>query len=233
MPLGYWPVLVLDEIDDPNALGYHQDVWGQPYALVKVTNGWELTMSHETLEMLADPYGNRLVAGISPRAAQGRVNFLVEVCDPSENVAFSYTVNGLTVSDFYTPHFFDPVTNSAARYSFTGAIRAPRTVLQGGYLSWVVPQTGHLWQQTWFGASKQIADRGKVNLMAGNLRAHTDRITPRREVSEGIPKANRKLVAHQRAARKMESSSSARAKMLTAELDRLGVRPPAGRRRGR
>lgn len=224
VPLGYWPVIVLDQIDDPSALGYHQDLLGQPYALVKVTSSWELTASHEVLEMLADPFGNRLVAGPSPRAAQGRVNFLVEVCDPSESGAFSYTSNGVPVSDFYTPHYFDPVVNAAVRYSYTGAVKAPRTVLRGGYLSWVVPQTGHMWQLQWLGATQQIVDRGPANLAAGSLRAHSDRITPRKEVSEGIPKSNRRLAAARSVAKKTETSTSARAKHLLAELEQLGVR---------
>ena len=83
-----------------------------PLLLFEFSDTWSLTASHETLEMLADPFGNRLVAGKSPKPGQGRVNFLVEVCDPCEDQQFAYTVNGVTVSDFYTPHFFDPVAES-------------------------------------------------------------------------------------------------------------------------
>lgn len=55
----------------------------------------------------------------------------------------SVTVNGVLVSDFYTPHFFDPVKNASVRYSFTGAIDKPRQVLRGGYISWHNPPTTH------------------------------------------------------------------------------------------
>ena len=37
---------------------------------------WSLTASHECLEMLADPFGNRLIAGDSPKPDQGRVQIL-------------------------------------------------------------------------------------------------------------------------------------------------------------
>src|SRR5207244_12011882 len=57
---------------------------GQPYALVLYTQSWSLTASHETLEMLADPWGSRLVGGSSIQAGQGRVRYLIEVCDPCE-----------------------------------------------------------------------------------------------------------------------------------------------------
>src|SRR5262249_41514770 len=101
VPLGAWPVVILDDLD-ADALGYHQDRNGQPYALVKHTSGWEQTVSHEVLEMLADPFGNRVVAAQSVRPGQGRVRYLLEVCDPSEDAQYGYTVNGLLLSDFYT-----------------------------------------------------------------------------------------------------------------------------------
>ena len=83
-PARRWPDRDLEQIDD-GALGYHVDDHGQPYALVKHTSGWEQTVSHEVLEMLADPFGNRLVAAQSVKPGQGRVRYLVEVCDPSED----------------------------------------------------------------------------------------------------------------------------------------------------
>jgi hypothetical protein len=72
--------------------------------LVQASEGWQLTTSHEWLEMLADAFGNRLVAGQSPKEDQGRVEFLLEVCDPPEDAQFAYTSNGILVSDFLTPH---------------------------------------------------------------------------------------------------------------------------------
>ena len=45
-------------------------------------------------------------------------------------------MNGVLVSDFYTPHYFDPMKAPGVRYSFTGKITGPRVVLRGGYLSW-------------------------------------------------------------------------------------------------
>src|SRR5260370_13334659 len=132
VPTDYWPVIVSEDIKTPGAEGVHEDKNRPPFYLVQFSDGWSLTASHETLEMLADPFGNRVVAGKSPKPGQGRVNFLVEVCDPCEDQQFAYTVNGVTVSDFYTPHFFDPVAESSVRYSYTGALKAPRTILSGG-----------------------------------------------------------------------------------------------------
>ena len=116
----------------------------QPFALASVSGAWTVTVSHETLEMLADPYGNRLVAAVHPLNRAKRVNYLLEVCDPC--LATYYTVNGLPVSDFYTPRYFDPVRIESVRYSFTGAIEEPLEILPGGYLSWIDPLDSALYQ---------------------------------------------------------------------------------------
>src|SRR5262245_56394574 len=216
VPLGAWPSDWHDH-SNGNWLGYHVDQHGQRYALVKHTAGWEQTVSHEVLEMLADPFGNRVVAGQSVKPGQGRVRYLVEVCDPSEDTQWGYTVNGILVSDFYTPHFFDPVRNPAVRYSFTGAITAPHTILRGGYLSWLDPVSGHMWQQVWFGAGKQFRDLGPADVKARSLRAHVDRLTVRKELSKGVPAT--KLKAARASAKTNERSSTAWAKGLEEEIE--------------
>ena len=111
VPVGYWPVIIVNDFPDPRLAGVHEDDSGQPFALVKAASeieDWSVAASHEVLEMLVDPYGNRLIAGDFPKPRQGRVRFLVEVCDPSEGDANIYSSNGVPVSDFYTPNFFDP-----------------------------------------------------------------------------------------------------------------------------
>jgi hypothetical protein len=72
------------------------------------------------------------------------VKYLVEVCDPCQ--AMWYPVNGVPVSDFYTPRYFDPVSVDRSRYSFTGAIERPLQILDGGYLSWIDPEDSGLYQ---------------------------------------------------------------------------------------
>ncbi len=177
VPLGYWPMIVMDNIGF-DAAGIHLDRDGQPFALITSGGGWALTASHECLEMLADPFGDRLVAGDSPKPDQGRVEFLIEVCDPSEAAEFGYTVNGILLSDFYTPRFFDPVVANGVRYSFTGAIREPRDVLRGGYLSWHDPVSNDWWQETWFsGNQSQFVNLGPLDLEIGSFRSQIDRLT--------------------------------------------------------
>ena len=164
VPLGYWPVIIKDDIGEPGAGGVHLDDNKQPYALVQAEDFWQLAASHETLEMLADPAGNRLTTGTSPKKGEGRVQFLVEVCDPCEATNFAYHVNGILVSDFYTPHYFDPAVTVGTRYSFSGAITQPRQVLKGGYLSWFDPVTKHWLQEDYLGSKPRIRDLGRLNI---------------------------------------------------------------------
>src|SRR5262249_36821379 len=75
----------------------------QPFALVALTTNRPVFMSHEVLEMLVDPQGTLTRAGNSPKSGQGRVEYLIEVCDPCQASRFAYSVNSVMVSDFYTP----------------------------------------------------------------------------------------------------------------------------------
>jgi hypothetical protein len=223
VPTDYWPIIVRDDIKTPGAAGVHLDKNEQPFALVQFSGEWSLTASHETLEMLADPFGNRLVAGKSPKPGQGRVNFLVEVCDPSEDRQFAYTVNGVTVSDFYTPHFFDPVTAQSVRYSYTGAIKKPRTILRGGYLSWGDPRTNEWFQTIWFDTAKPAFRSlgvlsGKIT---GSLRATIDRLTPTPLETVKLPAKSPLMAAARDASAEVDDSCIARAKFLRKQIDEI------------
>jgi len=211
----------MTDINMPGAAGVHLDQEGQPFALVQYSNTWSLTASHECLEMLADPFGNRLVAGPSIMPNEGRVEYLAEVCDPSEDASFAYTVNGVTVSDFITPHYYDPVASAGVQYSFSGAIKGPRQVLQGGYLSWHDPLTDHWLQAVFFGAELEFRDLGVITERTGSLREMIDRKTPHPQLMKGLDSNDQRL---QTAHAKMSAASAAtdaRARALRKQIESL------------
>jgi hypothetical protein len=218
VPTGYWPVILTDHVDA--GAGVHLDDEGQPYALVEAGANhpnWTVTASHEVLEMLVDPFGRRLVAGALPPQAEGdpvvaglsRVQYLVEVCDPSEDETFAYTVNDVLVSDFYTQNFFDPVASACVRYSFRNVIKAPREVLQGGYVSFGDPGTNHWYQVTWFSGPKPIvADLGILDIRAeGSIRSAVDRKTNKDRV---------KSLTHLTAAKTAAATGEAQKSLMAA-----------------
>jgi hypothetical protein len=231
VPIGYWPIMVMDDIGY-DAAGIHLDKNGQPFALVTASaqrDVWSLTASHEMIEMLVDPFGNRLVAGDSPKPDQGRVQFLLEACDPSEAAGFAYTVNGILVSDFYSVRFFDPVAAPGVRYSFTGAITEPRQVLRGGYLSWHDIASDTWWQEIWFDDKPTFRSLGRLSARDGSFRSQIDRHTEevRRQAQAG---GLRMAEAAGVSAATMDEAISARVSGLRQQIEQLTAGASRGRR---
>ena len=138
---------LVDDFERDRLTGLHLNAFTrQPFALVEVSDTWSVTLSHEVLEMIADPFGNRLVAAAHPANPDVRLLYLLEVCDPCQ--AVWYPVNGVPMADFYTQRYFDPVGVERSRYSFTGALEHPLQILEGGYLSFIDPRDSGLYQLT-------------------------------------------------------------------------------------
>ena len=172
-PAGYWPIVIQDNIHEPGAAGFHTDSNHQPYSLVQYSPDWTVTASHELLEMMADPWGNRLKS-VSLPAMPGfkaqKVQMLVEVADPCE--AFSYTVDDVPVSDFLLKSWYDPLSAAHSKpCSFMGKLMTPREVANGGYCSFVA-KDGAWYQITYFGTVKVTK---LESLKGSSLRAAVDR----------------------------------------------------------
>src|SRR5260221_2089238 len=227
VPLGYWPVIVRDDVGDHyQAAGLHLDDNGQPFSLVQASDDGAETASHETLEMVADAFGDRVIAGPAPKEAkkQGRVEFLVEVCNPSEATAYGYTVNDVLVSDFYTPSFFDPVVASGVRYSFTGAITKPRQILKGGYISWHNTVDNHWYQLRWFNTAKPtLADLGVFEASAKSTREWIDEQTetPLRKKEAAVRVKSRSMFASPVPGSGTGKAAGGRAARLEEQIARL------------
>ena len=168
VPPGYWPIFVVPKLP-PDEGGFHWTRHKQPYAEVEAGDTWSLSASHELIEMLVDPSGNRLVAGPELVEASGsivdnprkQVEYLVEACDPCESGDCAYLIEDVVVSDFFTPHYHDPVASPGTRYSFNGALKHPRQVLPSGYISWFDPSTGDVMQVQYFGGAPKIVNRSQ------------------------------------------------------------------------
>src|SRR5580704_11369365 len=89
IPQGYWPVQLVASLP-PGEGGFHMTAHNQPYAKVIATpndDTWTIDASHETIEMLVDPSGNRMqssnaieVRGRDIHDGTGQFNYLVEAC---------------------------------------------------------------------------------------------------------------------------------------------------------
>jgi hypothetical protein len=220
MPVGVSPVMIVKDLP-PGEGGVHLSKHRQPYAKVAIGDGWSVAASHEVLELLVDPSGSHLypsnaieIAGGDIRDGVGKFQYLVEICDPSEDDKFAYAIDDVTVSDFYTPNYFDPIASPGVRYSFTGAITRPRQVLQGGYLSWFNPATGRMQQLKNFGAP-ELVDLGEISPNATSLRAFVDgHAQPTRELSRRTQSKSARLEATAKRGAKLSETSKLLSRMF-------------------
>lgn len=162
VPKDAWPIAVRKNTGVAGALAYHDIKNGVPFSIVEFGERWTLSASHQIMEMVVSPKNERMVSALSmrPGETKKRVNYLVQVCDPCQDPQWAYSINGVLVSDFYTPHFFDETWRKGVRYDFAGQMRRPREVLRNGYISWVDPSTGRWWQRQRFGNQDRFQDLG-------------------------------------------------------------------------
>lgn len=151
-PKGVHPIIVAYPTPN-NVAGQHYIEQGMTYAFVNAKRNWRLAASHECLEMLVDPTGQRMIPSTGIGIVGGAVHdiddefqYIVEVCDPMEDEQHAYAIDGVPVSDFYTQNYFDRAAKPGVRYSFRGTVTRPREVLLGGYVSWWHPKTKTLHQ---------------------------------------------------------------------------------------
>jgi hypothetical protein len=142
MPQDYWPVVIRDTTGI-SADGAHVSRDGQfAFAVIAYhPEDWTVTLSHEILELLADPFGTSFVSGPSPDDDGTEVQFLTEVCDPCQGAepdpSFAYPIDGIPVSDFVFKAYYS--ANAPGQYSFAGHVTGPRQLLPWGYYTWFDP----------------------------------------------------------------------------------------------
>ena len=149
-PVGSWQIVVSDTVPMAGALGYHDFTKeGNPIGKVgamtsmKANALWAVTLSHEILEMLADP--DIIRAAFVQQTAVRAMIFAYEICDPVEADELAYEIDGVKVSDFVTEQWFEP-HRVGVPFSFRKTVQRPMTLAPGGYISVYRPGGGR-WQQ--------------------------------------------------------------------------------------
>ncbi len=137
---GKWNILLLDRLEGPGPLGSHDlTPEGQPLGRIYVADDIaagtapSVTLSHELLEMLGNPHANLLVRDKRPDVTE-LVFYCHENCDPVQADELAYTVNGVKVSDFVLPRYFDGLATTGP-FDFKGHLTGPLTVAPGGYMT--------------------------------------------------------------------------------------------------
>ncbi len=182
VPRGVSPIIIVDATPGDFA-GQHRITQDIPWAMVSTKRDWALAASHECIELLVDPTGMATRSSVGLALVDGelhelddRFDYLLEACDPIEDADHAYSIDGIVVSDFYTPHYFDDQVTPGTRYSFNGALSRPREIGRNGYLSWRDKTTGRYRQLQNFGAYA-LVDLPDASSVA-NARMFVDRHTP-------------------------------------------------------
>lgn len=161
-----WWLVLLDDSDTAGALGYHElTPTGLPIAKVFAKTDiqyglkWSVTASHELLEMLSDPDIN-LTTFVQTSNTTG-VLYAYENCDAVEADELGYDINGVVVSDFVLPCYFQ-MTMPSQKWDFCGHLKGPiPSMLPGGYLSQFI--VGPFAQNGWTQIHMQMLDEHAAN----------------------------------------------------------------------
>ncbi len=144
---GTIPIHIVDTAANApkNALGWHTtDDQRRPYGIIPMKavlhDGEDAgsTISHELLELLADPTCSLSMLTTWPAHSKKMASISYEVCDPVENDGYEIKVKNKTVkvSNFILPAWF--VRQSKGPWDHLNTLRAhgPLKMTSGGYLQW-------------------------------------------------------------------------------------------------
>jgi hypothetical protein len=186
---GAWWLGIFDNSDQAGALGYH-DVTSEGLPLGKVFAGsdlqagyqWTVTVSHELLEMLADPEID-LTVFVQPDQTSGRL-YAYEVCDACEDDQFGYQINGTLVSDFVYPAWFESFRQpGSTQFDYGNRIGEPFALLAGGYIGVFDVTAGTGWHQV---TAEKGPYRYDMRARVGSRREK--RRTPRNQWLKSVPR---------------------------------------------
>ena len=161
---GNWWLVILDDSDQANALGYHDLTseglpMGKVFAAsdLKAGTSWTVTASHELLEMLGDPNIN-LTVFVQNTNTAGML-YAYEVCDAVEDDSLGYAIDNILVSDFVYPSWFESFrTEGSTQFDKQNKVQNPFQLLAGGYIGIFNVTAGSGWTQL-------TADKRPTNTM--------------------------------------------------------------------
>ncbi len=147
-----WQLVVLDDSDQADALGYHElTKSGRPLGKVfarsvQQSGGeWSVAASHELLEMMADPDINLAAEGFDPENKGEAAFFAYETCDPVEGE--TYKIGDVSVSDFVHPEYFEVDAAPGRQLDHLKLLKKPFSLRPGGYMSILPIAKGAKWKQ--------------------------------------------------------------------------------------
>jgi hypothetical protein len=127
------------------------------------------------------------------------------------------------VSDFITPHYYDPNGATGVQYSFRGSVKEPHTVLEGGYVSFGNPLDNQWYQIVVENGVVKLRNLGEIKSTRGkSLREIVDRAVRRARKSERYRTKPAVLTAMATGINpRLKETSTGRAKLLREQIKKL------------
>lgn len=130
-----WWIVITNTPEQASDLGYC-DVTSMALPLGKIYTrptrqfgtSLSVAISQETISLLTDPH----LVELRETADRTRV-YALDICGPVEHQRYGYEINGVLVSDFVFPSYFD--SNGSAPFDQTGHVSRPFQVARGGHIS--------------------------------------------------------------------------------------------------
>ena len=124
--------------DEPaDYLGYHDESTDgriEGFVFAKLDMQYKLlpsvTFSHEVLEMIGDPYTNLNVLYQDDTKS---LLYSAETCDAVEDDSLSYLIDGVAVSNFIYPSWFDQYAKPGTIFDYRKVCSKPFEIIDGGY----------------------------------------------------------------------------------------------------
>jgi hypothetical protein len=129
-PPDAWVVQLVDEANEPGALGFHEDQ-DRPAGTVGVKTAmddgvaWSSVLSHEVCELVLDSLATQCIQ-------VGNKVYSMECSDPVEDSDPTYLVNGVLLENFVYPAWFRP--GSLGPWDHRRVLTGPLQLSPGGYI---------------------------------------------------------------------------------------------------
>jgi hypothetical protein len=181
-PPNTWQIILANDSDQAGALGYHdvtKDGLPTGYAFVgtDLKFGYlpSVTLSHEICEMRGDPYIN--LTAFDP---DGNLR-AYETCDAVEADSDGYDIDGVRVSDFVLPAWYDANVPAGTKLDHMGRLTTPFSLRPGGYSSVYHLYMAGTWTQI---TAQSILLR--ENFRASHVTPHSRRIRRQQRTARGV-----------------------------------------------
>ena len=150
---GSWWLVIDDDSEYPGVLAYHTlTAEGLPQVKISVKHAvqahwaWTMAASHDLMEMLANPMLNLTVFDAADNGTTGKL-YVREICDPVSSPEYTYKIDGVVVSNFVFPSWFESFRKKgSSQFDYGNFLKSPFELGKGAYMTVFDVKEGSGWR---------------------------------------------------------------------------------------